>query len=353
MLVLMLAVSSILGMALLLLWNSSGEPKPFLDSQGRVLDNSISEKIFIEVGGERFGMVLKGKNRNNPVLLYLHGGMPEYFLTQKHPTGLEEVFTVAWWDQRGAGLSYDPRSPARAATLDDLIEDVRGVTDHLRRRFSQDRIYLMGHSGGTYLGIKAISRYPERYRAYIGVAQISDQKRSEKMAYDFMLSRYRQEGKASGMVERLAEHPVVLDRPLPPQYLRIRDVAMHDLGVGTMRSMKSVVTGIFLPSLLFGEYTLREKINLWRGKATTGVSVLWDEMVSHDLAREDTVFQVPVFFFHGVHDRTYSYALAKRYFDRIQAPGKAFFSFESSAHSPIFEQPEECVRILQERVLQE
>lgn len=350
-LVLMLFASSMLAVVLLVLLNSPGTPQPFLDGQGRKLGNSISEKVFVELGGVRFGLFLKGKDRSRPVLLYLHGGMPDYFLTQKHPTRLEDVFTVAWWDQRGAGLSYVPGGGRAHATVDDLVEDARRVTDYLRKRFGQDRIYLMGHSGGTYLGIRLIERYPDRYRAYIGVAQISNQKLSEKMAYDFLLARYQETGQAQGIVQRLIDHPVSLDRPLPPEYLRIRDQAMHGLGVGTMRTMRSVVTGLFLPSLFFREYTLPEKINLWRGKASTGVSALWDEMLAHDLLRESTSFEVPVYFFHGVHDRTCSYALARRYFERIEAPDKAFYSFDSSAHSPIFEEPDACVRILQERIL--
>lgn len=112
-------------------------------------------------------------DKNNPVLLYLHGGMPDYFLTQQYPTGLDELFTVVWWEQRGAGMSYDPRSKRSGTRIDELVQDTRVMTDYVRKRFSQDKIYLMGHSGGTYLGIETIERYPDLFKAYNGVAQIS------------------------------------------------------------------------------------------------------------------------------------------------------------------------------------
>jgi len=84
---------------------SPGKPVPFLDVNGSPAVGSISEKVFVQIGGVKQGMFIKSKDVKNPVLLYLHGGMPEYFLTRKYPTGLENYFTVVWWEQRGSGLS--------------------------------------------------------------------------------------------------------------------------------------------------------------------------------------------------------------------------------------------------------
>jgi hypothetical protein len=96
------------------LW-SSGRPAPVVDAQGRPVPGSISEKVFFDVNGVRQGMFVRGRDGSNPVLLFVHGGpgMPEYFLTERYRTGLENAFTVAWWDQRGAGLSFHPALPRR------------------------------------------------------------------------------------------------------------------------------------------------------------------------------------------------------------------------------------------------
>ena len=90
----------------ILLLLSRGKSKPFVDENKRPLAGSISEKVFVTINGVEQGMFIKSKDDRHPVLLYLHGGMPDYFLTQKYPTGLEDTFTVAWWEQRGSGLSY-------------------------------------------------------------------------------------------------------------------------------------------------------------------------------------------------------------------------------------------------------
>src|ERR1035437_3326500 len=101
-----------------LLVYSSGKSKPILDETGRPIAGSISEKIYVDINGVNQGMFIKSKNVTNPVPLYLHGGMPDYFLTYKYPTGLEDYFTVVWWEQRGSGLSFSTDIPPETMTLD-------------------------------------------------------------------------------------------------------------------------------------------------------------------------------------------------------------------------------------------
>jgi pimeloyl-ACP methyl ester carboxylesterase len=138
---------------------------------------STPEKVFTDINGLRQGMFIQGKNATHPVLLYLHGGLPEYFLTERHPTGLGDDFTVAWWEQRGAGLSWRPGIPPESMPAEQFIADTLAVTDYLRDRFGKDKIYLMAHSGGTFIGLQAAARAPQAYCAYIGVAQMVRQRR--------------------------------------------------------------------------------------------------------------------------------------------------------------------------------
>jgi pimeloyl-ACP methyl ester carboxylesterase len=90
---------------------------------------------------------------------------------------------------------------------------------------------------------------------------------------------------------------------------------------------------------------------MWLGKAASGVSVLWGEMLATNLAERVTRLEVPAYFFHGIHDYTVSYQLAKTYVEGLDAPLKGFYTFSKSAHSPIFEEPEKCMRIMRDDVL--
>jgi pimeloyl-ACP methyl ester carboxylesterase len=333
----------------LLLW-SPGKPIPFVDENGHPLAGSISEKIRVNINGVEQGMFIKSKDVSNPVLLYLHGGTPDYFLSQRYPTGLEEYFTVVWWEQRGSGLSYSADIPPETMTMEQLISDTLEMTRYLRQRFGKEKIYLMGHSGGSFIGIQAAARAPELYHAYIGVAQMSYQLKSEKLAYDYMLERFKENGN-SKMVRKLEAAPVTMADGTPDGYVVVRDVAMHSLGIGTMHDMNSVVTGLLLPSFQFREYTLREKINMWVSKSRSGISIVWEEMLATDLSKQVPELDLPVYFFEGIYDYTCSYTEAKAYFEQLRAPLKGFYTFEQSAHSPMFEEPEKMQKILLEDVL--
>ncbi|HLM62525.1 MAG TPA: alpha/beta hydrolase, partial [Pyrinomonadaceae bacterium] len=292
---------------------------------------SISEKTFITVNGVKQGMFIKSKDEKHPVLLILHGGLPVYFLDQKSPSGLEDYFTVVWWEQRGSGISYDPNISPGTITLEQMVADTLEVTNYLRNRFNKNKIYLMAHSGGSFIGIQAAAKAPELYNAYIGVGQISNQLESEQLAHGYMLKKYELIGNKK-MAQKLKDAPVI--DGTPDKYLKLRDKAMHSLGIGTTHKMKSVITGLFIPSLLCREYTLREKYNFWAGKSHSGVHSLWSEVLSTDLKIRVPKLEIPVYFFGGVYDYTVSSTLAKEYLGELQAPVKGFYTFKKSAHSP-------------------
>jgi pimeloyl-ACP methyl ester carboxylesterase len=299
-------------------------------------------------------MFIKSKDINNPVLLFVHGGpgMPVYFLTQRYPTRLEDNFTVVWWEQRGAGLSYYPDIPPETMTADQFVSDTVKVTNYLRERFGKEKIYLMGHSWGSYIGIQAAAQKPELYYAYIGMGQVSYQIQSEQLAYRYALEKYKMNGNLD-MVQKLEAAPPTETVPLPAAYEALRDEYMHGVGIGTTRDMKSVITGIFLPSWRFREYSFREKVNLWRGKifSRSGDFNLWNKIQATDLTQQVTELEIPVYFFHGKYDYTCAYPLAKDFFEKLKAPIKGFYTFERSAHSPVFEEPEKMLKILLEDVL--
>ncbi len=349
--VMLIPVFCLLVMFGVLLFLSPGKPEPLLTENGQPIVGSISEKLHVNINGVDQGMFIKGKNRDNPVLLFVHGGtgMPEYFLARNYPTGIEDYFTVCWWERRGAGLSYRSKIPQDTITVEQMVSDTLEVANYLRQRFHKDKVFLMAHSGGTFIAAQAAARSPELFHAYVAVGQMSFQLDSERTAYEYMLRKFKEMGNKS-MVRRLEEVPTPLSVPLPPSYMAIRDKAMHRLGVGTTRDMKSVISGVFLASLTNPEYTVGEKLNIWRGKMLCD-RLLWNTMLSTDLSKQVTRLDLPVYFFHGQYDYTVSYSGAKSYFEMIQAPVKGFYTFEKSAHSPLFEEPEKVKEIFQVDVL--
>lgn len=334
---------------------SPGKPEPFVDNSGASIAGSISEKIGITIGGVRQGMIIRSKDFHNPVMLYVHGGpaFPNYFLIEKYNPGLEDFFTVCYWEQRGGGLSYSRDIPLETMTFAQLTSDLIEVTNYLRLRFGKDKIYLMAHSGGTPIAIQAVAKSPQLYNAYIGMAQITRQFESERIAYNYLLEQYTAMGDTK-VLEELKKYPIPNTDTSFSNFFKslIRDKAMHELGIGTMRNMKSVFTGVFIPVWTCKAYTLKEKINIWVSKfrfvKRAGFS---RELFAMDIPTLVPKLDIPVYFLSGKYDLTVNVDLSKAYLEKLQAPIKGFYSFEKSAHSPLFEEPERMKKILLTDVL--
>lgn len=354
-LIVILAVLCI-GLAIFIVFPpSSGNPKPYRNENGVPLAGSISEKIWVDINGSQQGMFLKGKDTTNPILLFLTGGpgIPDYFLTKAIDTGLEDDFTVCYWDYRGTALSYSPECKAEDCTTRQFVQDAIAVTDYLRERFGQEKIYLLGHSFGTYIGLLTAQAAPKKYCAYIAMSQIADQPQSELLAYNTMKAEYAARGNQK-MVQKLEDYQTdTADTAWLRRWFAApeRDTAMHELGGGTMAAMKSVITGIFFPTLHCTDYTQAERIRIWKGKAfVQQTQVAYDRM---EFVAADSVpaLEIPVYFLAGKQDLTCCYAMQKGYYDKLKAPLKGFYTFEHSAHSPLFEEPELAMSILRQDVL--
>ena len=342
----------LIGLAVIAI-NSPGKLEPLKDKEGKEIAGSLAEKSFIEIGGIQQGFFLRSESPNNPVILFLHGGpgSPELpiFLPYETFERLEKYFTVVYWDQRGAGMSFSNSIDPATMTVEQMVEDTRQMTEYLQHRFNQEKIFLMGHSWGSFLGIKTVEKYPENYWAYIGIGQVSNQLKSEKLAYDYMLQHAMKIGDRSAIRNLQKFDRNASDFPSLDYIMGIRSSLMNKYGIGVSRE-KFSMSDLVLNMLFFKGYTLSEKINFARGSLFS-LRHLWDDVITDNLFESSTVFQVPIYVTHGKYDYQVSYTLAREYFDKIEAPKKSFFTFENSAHSPNVEEGEKFVQIIREIAL--
>lgn len=311
----------------------------------------LEEKLYLEINGIRQGMFLQSDDTDNPVLLFLHGGpgSPEIAFVAEKPAGLEKVFTVCWWEQRGSGISYHRSISRETMTVSQLIADTVAVANYLRQRFGKEKIYLMGHSWGSVLGLLTVRQVPEPFRAYIGIGQVVCQMESEQLAYTYMLDEFRAAGDRK-MVRKLEKFPIDKGAGVGGKYLAVRGEGLTKLGIGMMHSSFSMWEEM-MPIFRFRGYTWRERIKYVRGNLFS-VKCLWDTVLESDYAKQVPRLEVPFYVLHGKFDYQVSYALAREYVRSVEAPVKGFYTFEDSAHSPFLEEPEKMIRILRMDVLQ-
>lgn len=330
------SLTGLIALLLLSVWIYSGNTP-----EGGTL---IAQKGWANIGGIQQGYFIRGEDERNPVILFLHGGPGSPELPMIKDTELEKHFTVCHWDQRGAGMTFSPDTDPTTMTTAQFVEDTRQMTDSLRKWYGTEKIYLMGHSWGTYLGIKTIEKHPERYHAYIGIGQVCHQLESERMAYDYLMAEAHKTGDTRTVEAFEAYDKYATDFPSNDYLLKVRTNSMNKYGVGIKHkdiSMFDLVTDV----LFYRGYTLKDKLNYTRGTMFS-LNTMFSKVIEDNLFESSTRFEIPIYIIQGKYDYQVSYQLAKEYLDSITAPQKEFFTFEESAHSPLLEEPEQFVEVI-------
>lgn len=321
----------------------------FTDENGRVLSGSVAEIASVEINGAKQWLIIRGRDVTNPVLLFLHGGpgTPETPFLHRFNRDLEDDFVVVSWEQRGAGKSFSPRPPAESMSLDQLIADTHEITRYLKDRFGQERVYLMGHSWGTLLGMRVAVRHREDYHALVAVSQISHAIREQKAIFDWLLDRAGEDDnrRALRQLEPMAER---LDAPLPLEDMSVLLSWVDHYGGGAFQGRKSF--GDLLRTVLTTPvYTLAEKINYLRGEKFS-LEHLYEEVAQVDLFSEIDRVDLPVYFLHGRHDYQVPMTVAYDFYRHLDTPRKRFVVFEESAHGVLYEEPARFRQVMSEIV---
>lgn len=294
---------------------------------------SLNKSEMVTIGGIEQHILVRGHSKENPIILILHGGpgAPLSPIASKFPEKIEENFVVAHWDQRGAGKSYSTKIPKESMNVEQFISDTLEVTDFLINKYSKDRIYLLGLSWGSLLGINAVHRHPEKYHGYIGSGQIVSAEEGAKVAYDFMLNEVKKQNHSEALKEL-----VEIGRPPHKDdddfMIQLKWVRM--LGFGERNTSK-----------LFEECCSDEEINrIVQGVNFTNVQLM-EELNELDI-RHIKEIKVPIYFCMGKDDYQTPSILVERFYNDLKAQKKDFIQFENSAHGPSFDEPDKFVDVL-------
>ncbi|MBE7095350.1 MULTISPECIES: alpha/beta hydrolase [Bacillus cereus group] len=296
--------------------------------------NSINILEQVEINGSGHEIMIRGKDRNNPVIIFVHGGpgTSEIPYAQKYQNLLEEKFTVVNYDQRASGKSYHFFEDYSNLTSDLLVEDLLAMTDYISNRLSREKIILVGHSYGTYIGMQAANKAPEKFEAYVGIGQMSDTVESEIDSLNYVVEQAQKSGNTdevsylNGLTEKIKNG----DTYTPRNY-----VAKYG---GTSRLIENP-DGDNIGMLLSNEYNLLDVIGYNVGLSHSQ-TVLLEKDLKNPLPTKVTKMKLPLYFLMGKYDYNTSYHAAKTYFDTIEAGQKEFITFEKSAHYPQFEEEE-------------
>ena len=312
----------------------------------------IDEHRILPVEGTQLDIRIRGTKESNPVVLFLHGGPGacnrHAVLVDQAP--LADDCTIVCLDQRGAGKSYTAAQAKQSMNMATTVEDVRCVVDMLRERFRQEKVYIVGHSYGSFLGVLFSAQYPEKVAAYVGIGQLANGAENERISYEFVQNEARKRGDKQALRN--------LERIGPPKdgmYATLNDLMtqrnlMTKYGGAAHGKKEGLISSLVLPVLRSPEYTSKDLVNYARGQFYN-MHQLWREVVSCDFISDVKKLNVPVYLTIGRYDGNTPPEIAKRWFDALEAPKKEWVWFEESAHSPIAEESARWNDVFRERVL--
>ncbi len=340
----------ILGLLAVLWIISPGKTDPITGPDGKPLDGSISVIEKITLGGQDQYLIIRGADSTKTVMLFLHGGpgSPETAFMKHFNRDIEKDFVMVYWEQRGAGKSWSKNIPAEGMNMAQFISDTRELSEYLTERFNQEKIYIMGHSWGSLLGILTAYKHPELFRAYFGIGQACYQFKGEQISYEWVQeqARKRNDKKSIEALDRLSFPDSLANSNIWIDYLMNQRKYVNKFGGGTTRDITEMWPLVKIV-LTTSEYTIGEKLNFMNG-GMFSLEHMWNEVINANLLNDIDSMQVPVYFFHGKHDYTTPYSVAKEFYNQLKAPQKEFFTFDNSAHSPVMEEVEKFNSIVNE-----
>ena len=296
--------------------------------------NRIAESMFIKVGGIEQWVQIRGEDRDNPVVLMLHGGPgSSYVPFTLSFRAWEKYFTVVQWDQRGSGKTFGRNEGKRAVdmTIERMAQDGIEVAEFIAKRLHKNRVILLGHSWGTILGVTMIQRRPDLFCAYVGTGQVVDMAQNEKASYEMVLNRVRASGdeKAIKKLEDIG----------PPPYKDMRSWFVKQKLIA--ETAPAIADGIFLEenfytaALFAPKYSLKDSYDFFAATYYSGTELM-EELMSYDARGLGRRFETPMFFFQGESDVNTPTELVNEYFSTIQAPEKELVLFKDCGHMAVF-----------------
>lgn len=322
---------------------------PIVDSNGQQIPNAIASLEKVTINASDQWITIRGQNKENPVLLFLSGGPGgSQLVTERRALGkLEESFVVVNWDQPGAGKSYNAVDQ-KALTVDRYVNDGLALAAYLRDRFQKEKIFLLGESWGSALGVWMIQKEPDLFYAFGGTGQMVAFLENDLKCYQFAIDQARERGDTKKIQALEKQGP-------PPYYGKGTALKESAFLLETFRYMNAdpdISDDGFntLQDLAGHEYGLLDKVNWFRGLLYT-LDVVYPQLWEVDFRIQAPALEIPVFFLIGRHDVNAPPDLTEAYYQILQAPKKELIWFERSGHNPWVTEADLFSEVLVDRFL--
>jgi pimeloyl-ACP methyl ester carboxylesterase len=311
--------------------------------------SGIDESMFVPIGGINQWITIRGTSRDNPVVLFLHGGpgTPTNLLDFPFAKAWTSTFTLVQWDQRGAGKTFASGGTTAAdMTIDRMAQDGVELTLFLRKHLHKDKIIIVGHSWGAILGVHMAKARPDLFYAYVGAGQVADAQENEALNYARVVQKAHELGdkKALAELEASGPPPYQAMKALTTQRIWAQAYEHADTYEAAGQASSLYAPGYSIGDLYHTIQSIRFTLDTYIGPTMSG------PLMSVNLKMLGPDFAIPVFVFEGPDDYITSPDLAKAYVETLNAPQKEFVVLKDGGHFSVFTHPEAFVAEMNSRV---
>ena len=321
--------------------NEYAEGREIIAGLGKITNpTGIQENYKVKTGGIEQWIYVRGQDRKNPVILFVHGGpaspmSPAMWMFQRP---IEEYFTVVNWDQRASGKTFleaEPDSISGSININKYVDDAIELAEFINKRYKTEKVILVGHSWGTIIGLKAALKRPDLFHAYVGIGQVINTRDNERLSFEYAVSQAEKLKNAAALKELKSIAPYPGDQPITRERIIIaRKWAQYYGGLSAFRDESKYY---FNAPLLSPEYVEKDVSAIDNGNLFT-LSRILPEFLAVDF-KTVKEFPIPIFMFMGRHDYTTPSEPTEAWLKNVKATTKKAIWFENSAHLIPFEEP--------------
>ena len=321
--------------ALLLLILIITEILPNRTTSDETAVNGVYELKKIKLGGYNQTVLVRGFDRNNPVIIFLHGGpgFSSISYTKKFQSEIERNYVVVNWDQRGSGKSFSVFLNGKTMNEQQLLRDLDELVDYLCEEYDKEKVYIAGHSWGTVLGKDYVQKYPDKVEYFISIGQYVSDRDSNTYSYNFLYDEASRRDDQNTLDNLLKLGKPPYDGNIKKEALFRKLINKYD---GNEISV-DINKEMFFGTILEPEYSVLDLLKLTLGNYYS-LYHLYDHYSVRDFRNENLRFEVPVVFILGKKDLVTNYELAEEYFNIIDCDNKKLILFDNSAHEPQYEE---------------
>jgi pimeloyl-ACP methyl ester carboxylesterase len=344
-----LAGMALVGLLAVVLSQAFAMTPPITDAQGNVIPGSIAVLEKVNLNGSEQWITIRGRDVNKPVLLFLAGGPGgSQLVTQRRALGaLEDHFVVVNWEQPGAGKSFHAVELS-TLTPERYVADGIALVNILRQRFDEEKVYMLGESWGSVVGVWMVQREPELFHAFIGTGQMVAFLDTDTICYEFVLDLLEKQGNLEKLEQLKKQGP-------PPYYgkgVALKESAFLTETYSYMNADPNIKDDGFntFQDLAGPEYGLYDKVNWFRGILET-MDTVYPQLWEVDFRTQAAELGAPVYFLIGRHDVNAPPVLTEEYFGILESPHKELIWFEHSGHNPWVTEADAFVDVLVNQIV--